>query len=98
MKETGLIQRVIKAVGLEDGMVKGKFTPSDQRPLVKDDDGKPPSGMFSYSRVVGMLLYLSGHTCPDISFAVNSCAQYMSSPKRSHELSLKRLAQYLKNN
>ena len=39
MKQTEFIQRVIEAVGLDDGMVKGKFTPSKQRPLVKDDDG-----------------------------------------------------------
>ena len=28
MKRTGLIQRVIEAVGLEDGMARGKFTSS----------------------------------------------------------------------
>ena len=86
MKQTGLIQRVIEAVVLEDGMVKGKFTPSEQSPLVKDADGEPPSGMFSYSSAVGMLLYLSVNIHPDTAFAVNCCAQYMFSPKRSHEL------------
>ena len=47
MKQTGLIHRVIEAVGLDDGMMKGDFTPSEQRPLVKDADGKPPIGVFS---------------------------------------------------
>ena len=70
-KQTGFIQRVIEAVVLYDGMVKGKFTSSELSPLVKDADGEPTSGMFSYSSVVGMLLYLSGHTRPDIAFAVN---------------------------
>ena len=79
-------------------MVKGGFTPSDQRPLVKDANVELPSGMFSYSIIVGMFLYLSYHTRPDISFTDNCFAHYMFSPKRSHELSLKRLAQYLKNN
>ena len=97
MKQTGLIQRVIEAVVLEDGMVKGKFTPSEQSPLVKDADGEPPSGMFSYSSVVGMLLYFSGHTRPDIAFAVNCCARYMFIPNISHELALNRLKRYLKN-
>ena len=58
MKRTGLIQRVIEAVGLEDGMAKGKFTSSQHMPLVKDAYGEPPSGIFIYIRVVGMLLYL----------------------------------------
>ena len=43
-----------------------------------------------------MLLYLSGHTRPDITFAVNCCARYMLCPKHSHELALKRIGCYLK--
>jgi len=43
-----------------------------------------------------MLLYLSGHTHPDITFAVNCCACYMFCPKHSHELALKRIGCYLK--
>jgi hypothetical protein len=76
MKQTGLIKRIIKALGLNDG-AKGKFTPSESKPLVKDVNGDLASGAFSYSSVVGMLLYLSGHTCPDITFAVNCCACYI---------------------
>jgi hypothetical protein len=29
MKQTGLIQKIIEAVGLDDGMVKGKYTPAE---------------------------------------------------------------------
>ena len=71
MKQTGLIQHVIEAVGLDDIMVKGGFTPSDQRPLVKDANGKPPSVVCSYTIIVGVLLYLSGNNRPDIASAVN---------------------------
>jgi hypothetical protein len=35
MKQTGLIKRVIEALGLDDGLVKGKHTPSKSRPLIK---------------------------------------------------------------
>ena len=38
MKKNGLIQRVIEAVGLDDGMLKDKFTPLYQRPSVKNAD------------------------------------------------------------
>jgi hypothetical protein len=72
MKQTGLIKRIIKALGLDNG-AKRKFTPSESKPLVKDVNGDLASGAFSYSSVVGMLLYLSGHTRPDIS-----CARYSS--------------------
>jgi hypothetical protein len=74
MKQTGLIKRVIKALGLDNGLVKGKCTPSESKPLVKNLNGEAASGAFSYSSVVGMLLYLSGPTHPDITFAVNCCA------------------------
>jgi hypothetical protein len=74
MKQTGLIKRVIKALGLDDGCAKGKYTPSESKPLVKDINGNSASGALSYNSVVDMLLYLSGHTCPNITFAVNCCA------------------------
>ena len=92
MKKTGLSQRVIEALGLDNGMVKDKYTPLYQRPLVKDTDGKLPSGMFSYSSAIGMLIYLSGHTLPDKFFTVNCCARYMFFTKISHKLALERLA------
>ncbi len=96
MKQTGLIKRVIEALGLDDGLVKGKYTPSESKPLVKNLNGEATSGAFSYSSVVGMLLYLSGHTQPDITFAVNCCARYMFCPKHLHELASKRIGCYLK--
>ncbi|KAL7523216.1 LOW QUALITY PROTEIN: hypothetical protein ACHAWF_000428 [Thalassiosira exigua] len=43
-------------------------------------------GNFSYSSVVGMLFYLSGHSRPGIAFAVNSFDRYMFCPKKSREL------------
>ncbi len=89
MKQTGLIKRVIEALGLDDGYAKGKYTPAEAKPLVKDEDGEAANGGFSYASVVGMLLYLSGHTCPDITYAVNCCAWYMFAPRHSHEVALK---------
>jgi hypothetical protein len=59
MKQTGLIKRVIEAFGLDDGYAKGKHTPAESKPLVKDADGEGEHGSFSYSSIVGMLLYLS---------------------------------------
>jgi hypothetical protein len=78
------------------GLVKGKYTPSESKLLVKNINGESASGAFSYSSVVGMLLYLSGHTHLDITFAVDCCARYMFCPKHLHELVLKHIGCYLK--
>jgi hypothetical protein len=43
-----------------------------------------------------MLLYLAGHSCPDIAFAVNLCARYTFQPTRKHVAALKRIGCYLK--
>jgi hypothetical protein len=53
---------------LDDGIVKGKYTPSESKPLVKNLNGEAASGAFSYINVVGMLLYVFRHIRPDIAF------------------------------
>ena len=82
--------------GFDDGMAKCKWTPSKGTPLVKDEDGEPATGQFSYSSVIGMLLYLSGHSRPDITYTMNCCARYMFNPRHSHEMALKWIGRYLK--
>ena len=96
MKQTGLIDQIIEVLGLDDGIARGKYTPAKATPLVKDECGDEASGTFSYISVIGMLLYLSGHSCPDITYAVNYCARYMLCPKHSHEVVLKQICHYLK--
>jgi hypothetical protein len=96
MKQTGLIDRVLEALGLDAGTVNGKATPAEHAPLTKDEKGPEASGEFNYASVVGMLLYLSGHSRPDIAYAVNCSARYMFCPRRSHEEALKRIGRYLK--
>jgi hypothetical protein len=96
MKQTGLIDRILEALGLDSKMATNKWTPAEAKPLTRDLDGEGPQGSFSYSSVVGMMLYLAGHSRPDIAYAVNCCARYMFSPRLSHEKALKRIGRYLK--
>ena len=90
----GLIDRILKVMGLTDASVK--HTPADSKPLGKDEDGAACCEDWSYASVVGMILYLASNSRPDIAFAVHQCARFTHSPKRSHEAALKRIARYLK--
>jgi hypothetical protein len=96
MKQTGLIDRIVEALRLNSKMVTPKWMPAKATLLTQNEDGKPPQRSFSYASVVGMLLYLSGHSRPDIAYVVNCCARNMFNPCLMHEKALKRIGRYLK--
>ena len=94
MTQKGLIQKFLKLVDMEN--CKSKDTPANVEPLGTDKYGKPFNETWSYASAVGMLLYLSSNTRPDIQFAVHQCARFTHNPKASHALAIKRIARYLK--
>ena len=94
LTQTGLIARIISALNLEDR--HGKETPAEFGALPKDIGGETRNGTYNYASVIGMLLYLSGHSRPDITFAVSQCARFTHSPTRLHEKALERIGLYLK--
>ena len=96
MRQTGLIDRIVEAIGLDVKFANPKQTPATGVSLIRDEDGEPMDGDFNYASVVGMLLYLSGHSRPDIAYAVNCCARFMFSPRKRHEIAIKRIGRYLK--
>ena len=56
--------------------MNGIVTPAGVKSLMKDTDGEVAYGDLSYSVVVGILLYLSGHSQPDIACDVNCAVCY----------------------
>lgn len=94
LTQEGLAKRVCDALDSQHQPIK--HTPAKKEPLSKDEQGDPPDGTYSYPSVVGMLLYLSGHSRPDIQYAVSQCARFLHAPKRSHETALERIGQYLR--
>ena len=76
--------------------MNGNAIPAEAKPLVKDTEGEVVHGDFSYSSVIGMLLYLSGDLKQSIAHVVNCAICYMVCPRHSHELALKRIERYLK--
>jgi hypothetical protein len=72
-----------------------KGTPTERKPLVNDENGEPQQDTFNYASIVGMLLYLLGHTRPDLAYSVSQVAGFMFNPKHLHEIALKRIGCYL---
>lgn len=96
LTQTGLIKRVVESLGLSSTYSTACSTPAECAPLPRNKDGPPAVGTFNYATIIGMLLYLVGHSRPDCAFAVHQCARYTFEPKRVHEVALKRIGRYLK--
>ncbi|KAL7474188.1 hypothetical protein ACHAW6_000178, partial [Cyclotella cf. meneghiniana] len=94
--QSGLTKSIIEAVGLCSSLSTPIGTPAETSLLPKDADSAPASGSFNYAAVIGILLYLSGHSCLDIAFAVHRCARYTFHPTHFHELALIHISRYLK--
>ena len=93
LTQKGLIDRIIEALHIEN--LPGVDTPATEC-LGKDPLGDAPNCTFNYASVIGMLWYVYGHSRPDLGFAVSQAARFTFQPKRSHELALIRIGQYLK--
>ena len=93
LTQTGLIDKVIKYTGMAGA--SSKSTPAPPEPLGSDPHGERFSEEWSYAAAVGMLLYVSSNTRPDIQFAVHQVARFSHSPKKSHGQAIKRIIRYL---
>ncbi len=93
LTQAGLIKKVINYMGMSKAT--SRDTPAAQEALGSDKDGLPFDKEWSYPAAVGMLLYLSSNTRPDVQFAVHSAARHTHSPKKSHGQAVKRIVRYL---
>ena len=69
LTQKGLIQRILRSLDVKKKTTKR--TPAVFGALGLDPEGEPAQGTFSYASVIGMLLYLTGHSRPDLQFAVS---------------------------
>ena len=93
MTQEGLIKKIIEATGLEE--CSSNKTPSTKEALGSDIDGEPMTDEWNYRSVIGMLLYLSTNTRPDIAYAVSQVARFSHNPKKSHATAVKMIIRYL---
>ena len=94
LTQTGLIDKVLAVTNMTD--CNGCDTPATIDPLHADKEGEPFSEEWGYDVVIGMLMYLSGNTRPDIAYAVHQAARFTHGSRRSHAAGVKRILRYLK--
>ena len=82
MTQPGLIKKITEATAMT--LCSPNKTPASQSALGSDPEGPPVKENWNNSSEVGLLLYLSTNTRPDIAFAVSQVAQFTSNPKQSH--------------
>ncbi|KAL7447672.1 hypothetical protein ACHAXS_000051, partial [Conticribra weissflogii] len=88
LSQPSLTKRIVEVLGLNCSFTSHHLTPAECSPLPKDINGQPVSCTFNYASIIGMLLYLSGHSRLDIAFAVHQCARYTFNPTHKHEKAL----------
>ena len=93
LTQTGLTDRIISTLGLNSA--NPTWTPTTQESLGSDVDGLAMTDTWNYRSVIGMLLYLSNNSRPDIAFAVHQCARFSHAPKQIHALAIKAIGRYL---
>jgi hypothetical protein len=94
-----LIDWIITFLGLQSEASKthcnDMFTPAVAQILNKDLQGKPRKKTWKYKTAVGMMSYLQGHSCPDISMPVLQTACFSNDPKLIHEQTITHIGCYL---
>ena len=94
--QIGLIDRILKVLSLDGENTKLRWEPAASTPLGKHEEGPGRKEHWSYASVIGMMIYLSSNSRPDIAFAVHQCARFTHCANNQHEIAIKRIGRYLK--
>lgn len=94
MTQRGLIEKVLSTAGMSE--CNPNSTPATQAALGSDKEGEPMDETWDYRSIVGMLLYLSTNSRPDLCYAVSQVCRFTADPKKSHATAVKMILRYLK--
>jgi hypothetical protein len=93
LSQPGLTQQLLEVMGMTD--CNPSRTPISG-PVFGYPNAEEHDDSFNYRSAIGMLMYLGNNTCPEISFAINACAQHSVNPKKPHADAVRRICRYLK--
>ena len=89
LTQTGLIDNFLKTTGMEESRANGR------KSLRSDKVGDAFDQEWEYATIIGMFMYLSTNTRPDIVFLVHQCARFTHTPKQYHALDINKILIYL---
>ena len=94
MTQKELIDKIIETTKMTG--CNPNYTPCAQFALGSDLKGESYDQKdWNYASVVGMLLYISNNTRPDITFVVSQVAWFTAAPKQSHARAVKTIVRQL---
>jgi hypothetical protein len=94
LTQQGLIDKILVATDLQNS--SSNHLPAAQLALGSDPNGPDMTEAWAYASIVGMLLYLSTNTRPDITYAVSQVARFNARPKQTHAVAVKTIVRYLR--
>ena len=101
LSQRGYVEKVLHTFNMRacnpapTPMEPAKYAALTERRARSDEEATAMAAV-PYRRLVGMLLYLSTHTRPDIAFATGILARHMSLPRPIHWAAGKRVLRYLR--
>jgi len=93
LSQPELTRKIMTATGLTDA--KPNERPASVT-LGSHTDCDKHNETWEYALVIGMLMYLSTNSRPDIAFAVHQCARFTHDPRAPHSVAVKQIVRYLK--
>jgi hypothetical protein len=91
------IRHVLKRFNMENAHAKDTPLPPHIHLSKSDCPATPDKDAIKcYRQLIGSLMYIACGTRPDIAYAVNTCAQFMSNPGPAHINRAKHILRYLK--
>ena len=88
-----IIITFLSANKISECNTKGSLALSTQ--LVTNANGPLQKKIWNYVSVIGMLMYLSSNTHPEIQFSVHQCARFINCPREIYEEAVNHICQYL---
>ena len=89
LNQTGLINNILEIVGMYDCNTRG--SPTKVTPLRTNANGPHRKDQWNYAYVIGILMYLSSNSYPDIKFAIYKCAWFIDLPQASRKEAIKHI-------